>query len=76
MSVPWEILGAYVYIRWSVDISELLRASDGTLSRWSRLHLELLAPTNPHGARVVVARSPYVKSIRKACAPAVNTLIG
>jgi hypothetical protein len=31
---------------------ELLRAS-GTLSRWSRLHLQSLAPTNPHWARVV-----------------------
>jgi hypothetical protein len=27
---------------------ELLRASEGTLSRWSRLHLQSLAPTNPH----------------------------
>jgi hypothetical protein len=25
---------------------ELLRASEGTLSRWSRLHLQSLAPTN------------------------------
>jgi hypothetical protein len=32
---------------------ELLRASEGTLNRWSRLHLQLLAPTNPHWARVV-----------------------
>ncbi|RVE45388.1 hypothetical protein evm_009960 [Chilo suppressalis] len=32
---------------------ELLRASEGTLSRWSRLHLQSLAPTNPHWARVV-----------------------
>jgi hypothetical protein len=31
---------------------EFLRASAGTLSRWSRLHLQLLAPTNPHCARV------------------------
>jgi hypothetical protein len=31
----------------------LLRASEGTLSRWSRLHLQSLAPTNPHWARVV-----------------------
>jgi hypothetical protein len=29
------------------------RASKGTLSRWSRLHLKSLAPTNPHWARVV-----------------------
>jgi hypothetical protein len=32
---------------------ELLRASEVTLSRWSRLHLQSLAPTNPHCARVV-----------------------
>jgi hypothetical protein len=32
---------------------ELLRASEGTLSRWSRLHLQSLAPTNPYWARVV-----------------------
>jgi hypothetical protein len=32
---------------------ELLRASEGTLSHWSRLHLQSLAPTNPHWARVV-----------------------
>jgi hypothetical protein len=31
----------------------LLRASEGTLSRWSRLHLQSLAPTNQHWARVV-----------------------
>jgi hypothetical protein len=30
---------------------ELLRASEGTLSRWFRLHLQSLAPTNPHWAR-------------------------
>jgi hypothetical protein len=32
---------------------KLLRASEGTLSCWSRLHLQSLAPTNPHWARVV-----------------------
>jgi hypothetical protein len=31
----------------------LLRASEGFLSRWFQLHLQLLAPTNPHWARVV-----------------------
>jgi hypothetical protein len=30
---------------------ELLCVSEGTLSRWSRLHLQSLAPTNPHWAR-------------------------
>jgi hypothetical protein len=33
-------------------------------------------PTNPHWAAWwVMARSPYVYSIRKACAPAVATLM-
>jgi hypothetical protein len=32
---------------------EVLRASEGTLSRWSRLYLQSLAPTNPHWIRVV-----------------------
>jgi hypothetical protein len=32
---------------------QFLRASKGTLSRWSRLHLQSLVPTNPLWARVV-----------------------
>jgi hypothetical protein len=32
---------------------ELLHPSEGTLSCWSRLHLQSLAPTNPHWAPVV-----------------------
>jgi hypothetical protein len=45
--------------RWSVDswpkiyYLGLLRASEGTLSLWSRLYLQSLAPTNPHWACVV-----------------------
>jgi hypothetical protein len=40
---------------------ELLRASKDTLSRWSRLHMQLLPPTNPHWPPWwVKARSPYV----------------
>jgi hypothetical protein len=31
----------------------LTRLTQGTLSRWSRLHLQSLTPTNPHWARVV-----------------------
>jgi hypothetical protein len=31
---------------------ELLRASEGTLSRWSRMHLQSLASTNLHWGRV------------------------
>jgi hypothetical protein len=38
---------------------ELLRASEGTLSRWSR---QSLAPTNPHWARVV-AYGPFSLSV-------------
>jgi hypothetical protein len=38
---------------------ELLRASKGSLSRWSLLHLQLLIPTNPHWARVVGYGPPY-----------------
>jgi hypothetical protein len=32
---------------------ELLRASEGMLSRWSRLHSQSLPPTNPHWDRTV-----------------------
>jgi hypothetical protein len=46
--------------RWSVIrlvtkiyYHELLRDSECTLSRWSRLHLQSLAPTSQHWARVV-----------------------
>jgi hypothetical protein len=31
----------------------MFRASEGTLSRWSWLHLKSLAPTKPHWALVV-----------------------
>jgi hypothetical protein len=31
---------------------EFLLASEGTLSRWSQLHLQSLEPTNQHWARV------------------------
>jgi hypothetical protein len=37
---------------------ELLHASEGTLSRWSRLHMQSLAPTNLHWASVLVY-SPF-----------------
>jgi hypothetical protein len=32
---------------------EFLRASEGTLRRWFRLHLQVLTPTNPHWTRVM-----------------------
>jgi hypothetical protein len=44
--------------RWMTKIYnlELLRASEGTLSRWSRLHLQSLAPT-PVSRRVDVRQA-------------------
>jgi hypothetical protein len=44
----WSVIG------WMTKINylELLRASKGTLSRWSWLHLQLLAPTPPRMADV------------------------
>jgi hypothetical protein len=44
----WSVMGNPI-----VYYLELLPALEGTLSRWSRLHLQLLAPNNPHWARVV-----------------------
>jgi hypothetical protein len=41
-----------------VSPCQSLRASEGTLSRWFRLHLQSLAPTNQHRARVV-GYSPF-----------------
>jgi hypothetical protein len=50
-----EVKQRWSVIRWVTNIYylELLRASEGTLSRWSRLYLQSLAPTKPHRARVV-----------------------
>jgi hypothetical protein len=42
----WSVIGKIYYL-------ELLRALEGTYSHWSRLHLQFLAPTNPHWGRVV-----------------------
>jgi hypothetical protein len=44
---------------------ELLRASKGTLRRWSQLHLQSLAPTNPHWA--CVASYPCVIHKKGPC---------
>jgi hypothetical protein len=41
---------------------ELLRASEGTLSRWSRLHLQSLAPIQFQGG-LTQDRRPVVKII-------------
>jgi hypothetical protein len=38
----WSVIGFVTKIYYL----EPFRASEGTLSRWSRLHLQLLAPTN------------------------------
>jgi hypothetical protein len=52
-------------------------ALECTLRRWSRLHLQSLAPTNPHWARLVGYGLFSLCVIhREACAPAVGTLIG
>jgi hypothetical protein len=50
-----EVKQRWTFIGWVTKIYhlELLRASEGTLSCWSRLHLQSLAPTNSHWARVV-----------------------
>jgi hypothetical protein len=44
---------------------ELLRASEFTLSRWSRLHLQSLALT-PASRRVMSGRRPVVKIIAES----------
>jgi hypothetical protein len=52
---------------------ELLRASEGTLSRWSRLHLQ--SPTNPHWVRVVGYGPFSLRVIHKeSLCPAVGAL--
>jgi hypothetical protein len=55
---------------------ELHRASEGILSRWSRLYLQSLAPTNLQWTRVVGYGLLSFWVIHKACTSAVGTLIG
>jgi hypothetical protein len=57
--------------------SELLLASEGTLSRCSRLYLQSLAPTNPDCTRIV-GFGPFSLCViqQKVCDPAEGTLIG
>jgi hypothetical protein len=50
-------------IRWVTK--KLLRASEGTLSRWSRFHLQSLAPT-PFQEGLTSGRRPVVKIIAKS----------
>jgi hypothetical protein len=56
---------------------ELLFASEGTLNRWYWLHLQSLAPTNPHWARVV-GNGPFSLCLfhKEGLCPAVATLLG
>jgi hypothetical protein len=54
-------------------LSSVLPPSEGTLSRWPRLH-SVLIRTGP--ACWVMTHSYSVLPIRKACTPAVGTLIG
>jgi hypothetical protein len=48
------------YVKMSLKYLELLRASEGTLSLWSRQHLQSLTPICTGPERWVMARSPYV----------------
>jgi hypothetical protein len=75
----WKLSNVRQSLDWWPNMCyvELLRASEGTLSRWSRVHLQSLAPTNPHWA-CVVGYGPFSLCVilRKACAPAVGSFIG
>ncbi|RVE49778.1 hypothetical protein evm_005508 [Chilo suppressalis] len=53
----WSVIG---WVTKNIYL-EFLRVSEGTLSRWSRLHLQSLAPANPHWARVVGCGLNYHK---------------
>jgi hypothetical protein len=59
-----EVKQRWSVIRWVTKIYylELLRALESTLSRWSRMHLQSLGPTNPHWA-CVVGYGPFSLSI-------------
>jgi hypothetical protein len=56
-----------VVIGWVTKIYylELLRASEGTLNRWSRLHLQSLAPT-PVSSRIDVRQAAGRKTIAES----------
>jgi hypothetical protein len=53
----WSVIGWVAKIYYL----ELLRASEGTLSRWSRLHLQSLAPT-PVSRRMDVMQAAVRKN--------------
>jgi hypothetical protein len=57
----WPVLGWVTKIYYL----ELLRASEGTLSRWSRLHLQSLAPT-PVSRRIDVTQAAGRKKIAES----------
>jgi hypothetical protein len=69
---------AEVEQRWSkIYYVKLLRAWEATLSHWIRLHIQTLAPTNPHWSLKDQNKTKTpVLTIRKACALAVGILIG
>jgi hypothetical protein len=48
-----------------IDYLELLRASEGTLSRWSRLHLQSFVPTT-------VSRKVYVRPVVETIAESLS----
>jgi hypothetical protein len=56
----WPVIG-WVTIMTIIYHLELLRTSEGTLSRWSRLHLQSLAPT-PVSRRVDVRQAAGLKN--------------
>jgi hypothetical protein len=51
-----EVKQRWIVVGWVAEKKyyfELFRPSEGTLRRWPRQHLQLLAPTNPHWTHVV-----------------------
>jgi hypothetical protein len=66
ISVIAEVKQRWSVIGWVTKnyYLELLLASEGTLSRWSQLHLQSLAPTKPHWAHVV-GYGPFLCVIHK-----------
>jgi hypothetical protein len=53
MEVKQRSQMSFIYGRLKIYYSKLLRVSEDTLSRWSRIHLQSLAPTNPNWSREV-----------------------
>jgi hypothetical protein len=54
-----------------------IRVSEGMLSRWFRLHLQSLVPTNPQWMRVLgYGPSCFCVMRNEGLCPVVDTLIG